>query len=72
MHHVTVNTALRQALNITLDANQDFVVITADLQIYKIIVDILFYEQNLLTSVVPVLGHMHFLMDFIGAIGSYR
>ena len=69
-HHDTVNTALRQAMNITRDANQDYVVITADLQIYKIIVDIIFYQPKLLTSIVSILGHMHFLMDFVEAVGT--
>ena len=43
---------------------------TADLQIYKIIVSILFYQPDLLTYIVALLGQMHMLMDFIAALGT--
>lgn len=67
--HDTVNTALQQAVQISRDANQDYVVITADLQIYRIIVNILFYQPALLTYVVALIGRMHMIMDFIAALG---
>ena len=69
-HHDTVNTALQQAIQITQDSNQNYVVMTADLQIYKIIVSILFHQPDLLTYIVALLGRMHMLMDFIAALGT--
>lgn len=69
-HHDTVNTALQQAMQITRDSNQDYVVMTADFQIYRIIVNIIFYQPELLTYIVALLGRMHMLMDFIAALGT--
>lgn len=45
-------------------------VLTCDQQLYKIVVDINFYTPALLNQVVAVLGGMHFLMDFVGCVGS--
>ena len=50
--------------------NYDYVVITADLEIYKIIVAILFYQPALLSYIVALIGRMHMLMDFISALGT--
>ena len=55
-------------MQITQDSNQDYVVMTTDFQIYKIIVNILFYQPDLLTYIVALLGRMHMLMDFIAAL----
>ena len=68
--HDTVNTALHQAVQISKDAKQDYVVITADLQIYKVIVAIQFFQPALMTNIVALIGRMHMLMDFIGALGT--
>ena len=64
----TVNTAVSQGFNITRDAHQNILVISADQQLYKHIVDIMFHSPAMLTDVIAILGHMHFLMDFVGAI----
>ena len=65
-----VSTALAQGIKILKDANQDYLVITADQLVFKVIVDFLFDNPAMLQQVVPVLWHMHFLMDFVGAVGS--
>ena len=69
-NHDTVNTALRKGLTITQNAGQDMMVMTADMKIYKIIVDITFNEPALLGQVAALCGRMHFNMDYIAAIGT--
>ena len=66
----TVLTSITRGLQITRDSNQDVKVLTCDQQIYKIVVDITFHQPELLTGVVAILGGMHFLMDFVGSIGT--
>ena len=66
--HNTVNTAIANGIKVTKESNQEYLVITADQQIYKVIIDILFNEPSLLVNVVAVLGGMHFLMDFISSL----
>ena len=41
---------------------------TADQRIYKVIVDILFATPDLRTKMIPILGFMYFLMDFVSCI----
>ena len=66
----TVLTSITRGLQITCDSNQDVMVLTCDQQIYKIVVDITFHQPELLTGAVAILGGMHFLMDFVGSIGT--
>ena len=66
----TVNTAIHNAMHMVRETNQEYLVITADQQIYKVIVDILFATPDLMTKLIPILGFMHFLMDFIACVGK--
>lgn len=66
----TVLTSITKGLQVTRDTNQNILVITADAAIYKIIVDISFYQHDLLSDMVPILGGLHFIMDFVGCIGT--
>lgn len=68
--HTTVLTSITRAFEVTRSSNQDILVLTCDQQIYKIVVDISFEKPELLTNMVVILGGMHFLMDFVGCIGS--
>ena len=63
-------TAITEGLRIVQEENQDFLVLTADQQIYKVIVDILFATPDLITKVIRVLGLMHFVMDSVSCIGT--
>ena len=65
-----INTAVAHGVKITNDSNQNIMVITCDQQLYKVVVDLTFHTPALLSEVVAVLGGMHFLMDFVGCIGS--
>ena len=66
----TIMTALRQAQQITSDRGQDYIVFTADLQLYRVAVNILWAYPEQFDNVVLRLGGMHTLMSFIGSIGS--
>ena len=66
----TIMTALHQAQQITSDRGQDYVVFTADLQLYRVAVNILWAYPEQFDNVVLRLGGMHTLMSFIGSIGS--
>ena len=66
----TVLTSITRGIELTRDANQNILVITADAAIYKIIVDISFQQPDLLGSTVALLGGMHLLMDFVSCIGT--
>ena len=66
----TIMTALRQAQQITSDRGQDYIVFTADLQLYRVAVNILWAYPEQFDNVVLRLGGMHAEMSFIGSIGS--
>ena len=66
----TIMTALRQVQQCTSDRGQDYVVFTADLQLYRVAVDNLWAYPEQFDNVVLHLGGMHALMSSIGSIGS--
>ena len=43
---------------------------TADMQINKIIVNIIFTTPDLRTKFIPILSFMHFLVDFVSCVGT--
>ena len=63
-------TALHQAQQTTSDRGQDYAVLTADLQLYRVAVNILRAYPEQFDNVVLRLGGMHTQMSFIGSIGS--
>ena len=58
------------AQQITSDRGQDYVVFTADIQLYRVSVNILRAYPEQFDNVVLRLGGMHTQMSFIGSIGS--
>ncbi len=66
----TVKTALVEAQVLSERCGQEFVVITADQQIYKVIVDNVWAEPTLFSNIYPRLGGMHSIMSFCGCIGK--
>ena len=66
----TMVTALRQAQQITTERGQNYVVFTADLQLYRVALNVLWAYPEQYDNVVLRLGGMHRLMSFIGSIGS--
>ena len=66
----TIMTALHQTQQITSGRNQDYVVLTADLQLYRVAVYILWAYPEQFENVVLRLGGMHTRIISIGSIGS--
>ena len=50
--------------------NQEFVLITCDLQLYKIALDVKWAYPDQFSDVIPRLGGMHSLMSCVGCIGT--
>ena len=68
--HTTVYTCIERGRKICRDANQEILVMTADLAIYKLMVDIRFYHTPLLIGMVSICGGIHWLMDFVSCVGT--
>ncbi len=68
--HDTILTAMTKAQTITLKTGQKFTLFTADLQLYKLVVDIKWTYPDKFTTLFPRLGGMHTLMSFIGCVGT--
>ena len=66
-HHDTTKTAIDKGLTLMRATGDDVLIFTADQQLYKIVIDIVFYQPTYLQSEIPVLGGMHILMNFIHA-----
>ena len=67
----TVFTSNNRGFELTQDANQNILLITADAAIYKIIVYISFQQPDLHSNMVALLGGMYLLMDFVPCIGTF-
>ena len=66
----TVLTSITRGFEVTRDSNQDILVLTCDQHIYNIVVDITFHQPELLKGIVVILVGMHFLMYFVGCVGT--
>ena len=52
------------------NCGQQFVVVTADQQIYKVILDNIWATQEVLRNIYPRLGGLHTIMSFIGSVDN--
>ena len=66
----TIMTAMAKAIQVTNNTGQRYVVFTADLQLYKIAVQVLWENPVPFRNVYLRLGGMHLLMSYIGSIGN--
>ena len=66
----TMNTALKQVKYIAKKCNQEYTVFTADVQLYRVALNIILANTEEHKNVVLRLGGMHTLMSFVGSIGS--
>ena len=66
-HHDTTKTAIDKELTLMRAAGDDVLIFRADQKLYKIVIDIVFYQPTYLQSEIPVLGGMHMLMNCIRA-----
>lgn len=66
----TVYTSMIKAQLITTAAGQEYTVFTADQQLYKVAVHIMWDDPQYFGNFIPRLGGMHFLTNIIGCIGG--
>jgi len=66
----TVLTAMLEAEQLLQTTGQDICVLTCDQQLYKVAVDITWVYPELFNKFFIRLGGMHFIMNFIGCVGS--
>ena len=66
----TIMTALSKAKILTTEYGQNFTVFTADLQLYRVAVNIVWAYLEQFGDVILRLGGMHMLMSFIGSVGA--
>lgn len=69
-HPDTIQTALCEAMRVTVRARQKLTVFTNDQQLYKVAVQLTWSETQLFQNIVPRLGGMDFLMSFVGTVGT--
>lgn len=68
--HSTMMTAMLKAKTVTEKTGQKFVVFTADQQLYKVAVHIMWENQSMFSNFYLRLGGMHLLMSYVGCVGS--
>ena len=66
----TVMTAMIEARRLTNQAGQPDTIITADQQIYRVMIDISWVYKEEFRDFIFRLGGMHLLMSFVGAVGT--
>ena len=66
----TVMTAMIEARRLTNQVGQLHTIITADQQVYRVMVDITWAYNNDFGDFLVQLGGMHTLMSFVGAVGT--
>ena len=66
----TIKTAMNEAQLLTMNCGQQFVVITADQQLYKVILDNIWATPDIFSNFYPRLGGLHTIMSFCGSIGK--
>ena len=65
----TMFTRMAEATRINHEARQSVTVFTADQQLYRVALDILWTYETRFTNFVPRIGGMHWVMSFLGCIG---
>ena len=66
----TMMTAMVRAQELTLEAGQQFTVLTCDQQVYRVAVQVLWAHPEKFHELYLRLGGMHALMSFVGAVGT--
>ena len=64
-HPATMMTAMVEAQKLTKQTGQFYTVFTADQQLYRVMVNVLWVDPEMLR-----LGGMHLLMSFVGCVGT--
>ena len=66
----TMLTAMCEAKRLTKEAGQNVTIFTADQQLYKVMVDITWDEKEEFNDFIPCIGGIHWLMSFVGCVGT--
>lgn len=66
----TIMTSMLKAKKVSEDAGQEYAVFTADQQLYKVAVNILWQYPDMFRNFYIRLGGMHLLMNFVGSVGT--
>ena len=66
----TMMTAMVQAQKLTNETGQVYTVFTADQQLYRVMVNVIWANPETFANFIPRLGGMHMLMSFVGCVGS--
>lgn len=66
----TIMTAMMESQRLTNEYGQAITVFTNDQQLYKVAVNVTWIYPELFINIIPRLGGMHFLMSFVGAVGT--
>lgn len=66
----TMMTAMCEAQRLTENCGQTFTVFTADQQLYRVMINVLWVHPELFPNFYPRLGGMHMLMSFVGCVGA--
>ena len=67
---VTMMTAMVEAQKLTKQTGQVYTVFTADQQLYRVMVNVLWVHPEMFPNFIPRLGGMHLLMSFVGCVGT--
>ena len=59
---------MEKGLSLVRGVDESILVFTADQQLFKIVVDVMFNEPRYFDCILPILGGMHMMMNFIHAI----
>ena len=65
----TMMTAMVEAQKLTRQTGQVYTVFTADQQLYRVMINILWVHPEMFHNFIPRLGGMHMLMSFVGCVG---
>ena len=66
----TMLTAMIEAQRLNTEAGQKTTIFTADQQLYKVMVDITWVYPEMFLKFIPRIGGMHWLMSFVGCVGT--
>ena len=61
-------TDMIEAEKVTNEAGQAYTVFTADQQLYRVVLDIIWTNPQRFSNFIPRIGGMHWLMSFVGSV----
>jgi hypothetical protein len=65
----TMMTAMVEAQKLTRQSGHVFTVFTADQQLYRVVVNVMWVHPERFPNFIPRLGGIHMLMSFVGCVG---